>query len=236
MSKKHSHKSTQKLQQQRMLLALGGGVVAMAIVGLIFLLTSPSGAELPDGVKDRYEGIDQSTTIDGFPQLGNPNAPILVREYSSFTCPHCKDLSEEVIVPDLLPYIRNGQVRLVFVPLDRQTDRETDMNRAAFCASEQGKFFEMADVIFHWLGLVSYDNDRAIEAAGELGMDKGDFEDCINSNRTDPLIQRARQAFTDAGLTGTPSVFLNRDRVSDPFNSLITRIDELLAAEEESEQ
>ena len=231
MSKRRQKKEQAKTQQQRMLLTIGGAVIAMVIAGIIIFTTLPSNVELPDDIDTKYENVEQSKTLDGFPQLGDSDAPIIVREYSSFTCPHCKDLSDDVITAQLLPYIERGQVRLIFVPLDRQAENETNMTRAALCASEQGQFFEMHDVMFHWQGLVSYSNSQAIDAAGELGMDTDQFETCLNSNQTDNLIRQARQEFSDQGLTGTPSVFVNREQV-DPFSGIIAQVNELLAEED----
>lgn len=212
MSKRSSGKSAKakQLQQQRMLIVIGGAVAAVVVIGAIVLFSLPAGAELPDGIEDKYAGIEQSVSAEGYPMLGDPDAPVLVQEFSSYTCPHCKDLHEDVMSDELLPFIRDGQVRLISVPFDRRGQDETDMVRAAFCAMEQGMFFEMNSVLYHWRGSVSFSKDRVESAASELGMDEGELLDCMNSNVTNRLIEQARTDFTDRGLTGTPTVFVNR--------------------------
>ena len=51
---------------------------------------------------------------------GRPNAPILMVEYASMTCPHCARWQKEVMPKLLATYINTGKVRYVFreFPLD----------------------------------------------------------------------------------------------------------------------
>jgi protein-disulfide isomerase len=165
-------------------------------------------AELPDGVETKYDGLQQTQTAQGYPMLGNPDAPVLVKAFSSYTCPACRTW-HETIVERVLPFVENGEVRFVAVPFDRQSEDETAIVRASLCAMEQGMYFEMSSVLYHWQGLVSYSNDRAESAAAELGMDVDEFTDCLNSNRVNGLIAQARQDFIDRGFTEAPMVAVN---------------------------
>lgn len=228
MSKRLSKKQRQQRQQ---LFMIGGGVaLAIAIAAGIIITMAPSGAELPDGIETKYEGLQQSTTAQGYPQLGDPDAPILVQEFSSFTCPFCKDLHEETISPELLPQIEAGHVRLVFAPINLNHDEdEPNMIRATMCAGDQEKFFEMHDVIFHWQGLVSFSSSRVESAADELGLDVDSFMDCYNSNRHDRISQTASQDMIDRGLRiSTPTVLVNRNQV-DPFNEMMLTVESLIS-------
>ncbi len=227
MAKRLSKKQQQ--QRQQMILLGGGAVVALVIVAVLIFTMLPSGAELPSGVKTKYQGLQQSTTAQGYPQLGDPDAPILVQEFSSFTCPFCKDLHEDIISPDLMPFIEAGQVRWVFAPVDLGRDDEAEMVRAAVCASEQGKFFELHDVLFHWQGRVSFSQSRVESAADELGLNVDEFNRCYNSNRGDRVAQLAVQDMQDRGLRiSPPTVLLNRNPV-DPFRELIAGVNALVA-------
>ncbi len=221
---------TKKQKQQQQLIFLGAGILAaLLVVAFIVYQMIPSGAELPDGVMTKYEGLQQSTTAQGYAQLGNPDAPILVQEFSSFTCPFCKELHEDIISPELLPLIKDGQVRLVFAPINLNHDeKEPNMIRAAMCALEQEKFFEMHDVLFHWQGRVSFSDGRIEDAASELGLDTDSFMNCYNSNRADRIAQAAIQDLRDRGLNiSTPTVFVNRIQV-DPFAEMMLTINSLL--------
>lgn len=223
--------SKKQRQQRQQLIFVAVGVVAALIVAVaIILITSPSGgAELPDDINTKYQGLQQSTSAQGYPQLGDPDAPILVQEFSSFVCPYCKQLHEDVISPDLLPLIESGQVRLIFSPIDLGHDAdEPAMIRAAMCGLEQGKFFEMHDTMFHWQGLVSFSQERVEDAADELGLDVDDFMSCYNSNRYDQISRTAVQDMQDRGLRiSTPTVLVNRIQV-DPFAEMLSTINTLI--------
>jgi protein-disulfide isomerase len=235
MSKRAGSKAAKakQQQQQRILLIVGGAVAAVVIVAAIVLLTSPAGAELPDGVETKYEGLQQTQTAEGYPMLGDPDAPILVQDFSSYTCPACKTW-HETIDEDVIPFVADGDVRFVAVPFDRQGEDETAMVRASLCAMEQDMYFEMSAVLYHWQGLVGYSNDRAESAADELGMDVDEFTDCINSNRANGLIAQARQDFVDRGFTGTPTVLVNRDEVAP--SRVVAEIESLLTALEAQDE
>lgn len=232
------HLSKKQKQQRQQLILVGGGIVAAAVIMAVIIFTMlPSGAELPDGVKTKYEGLQQSSTTQGYPQLGDPDAPILVQEFSSFTCPYCKELHEDTISPDLLPLIKQGHVRLVFAPINLGHDEdEPNMIRAAMCASDQEKFFEMHDVLFHWQGTVGFSEDRVEAAADELGLDVDGFMSCYNSNRYDGISREAGQDMRDRNLNiSTPTVLVNRDQV-DPFNEMMRTVTALIAEANTTEE
>ena len=78
-----------------------GGIIAVALVAVIvfivLIVNAPAEAPIPDGALTRYDGIQQTRTQpEGYPRLGDPNAPVQVAEYSSFDCPHCRDFHDAV--------------------------------------------------------------------------------------------------------------------------------------------
>ena len=100
---------------------------------------------------------------------------------------------------------------------------------ASECAREQGKFWEMHDVIF--------ENQRQIGAAkleeyagGIEGLDAGKWKTCFSSNKHKNRIQADQRTATSLGARGTPAFFVNGRFLSgaQPFNSFKTVIDEEL--------
>jgi protein-disulfide isomerase len=113
-------------------------------------------------------------------------------------------------MPDILEFVRNGQVKLVFVPINRVGGPGADETaRAAVCAGEQGKFWEMHDVMFHWQGRVNPSKPRIDTAAEELGLDTGDFDNCYDSGETRDTLRQAWGEMTGLGFNATPTVFLD---------------------------
>jgi protein-disulfide isomerase len=174
MAKRRKRQETvQKRKQERVQKTIVyGSIVGVLILAALFLyyVVLDTTAPIPDGVLTAYEGIPQSMTNDGYGVLGDPTAPIEVVEYSSFGCPHCKDLQSEI--KSLLPFIRDGEVRLTFVPIYNVSPPGADEGaRAAVCAGRQGKFFEMHDVMFIWIGSTGYGYRNILSASLQLELD-----------------------------------------------------------------
>lgn len=216
---KYRKRSTKKNKTVRSPQQLGFlAVISVVVLGFIAFLayqTLPSDSEVPDEVDSIYSGLERSVTAEGYAQLGDPDAEIIIREYSSFSCSHCKSF-EELVNEEVLPYIESGDVRLIMIFVNRGAPDEKAMIRAAYCAIEQDRFWEMQHTIFHWQGLVSFSDSRVEDAAKELNMEDVDaFMDCYYSVRTDELLQQAEDDFSTRGFSYTPTVLINNRQIND---------------------
>src|SRR5262249_60234072 len=79
--------------------------------------------------------------------LGPEHAPVVVVEYGDFECPNCKNAAPAV---KMLLANYTGKVRFVFrhFPLEDAHPHSLAAAEAAECAGEQGKFWEMHDLLF----------------------------------------------------------------------------------------
>ncbi|MDQ7024615.1 MAG: thioredoxin domain-containing protein [Anaerolineae bacterium] len=226
-TKERKQERQKQRQRNRQYLIIGAIVIAaVALVGLYALANLPSEAPLPDTL-DRYAEIPQSVTNDGFPMLGDPSAPIEVVEYASFACVACKEFHQNSF-DDLLARVEAGQVRFVYIPREIGTVPNAEgANRGAVCAGEQGKFWEMHDVLFHWhdvLGNSAFQGNRISTGAEEIGLNVDTFNSCFNSSRVSDLLTRAR---IDE-ISGTPSFKVNGADVEPRIQAILEAIDSLL--------
>jgi len=78
--------------------------------------------------------------------LGDPNAPVEIREYSSLTCPHCASWHTDTLPQLRADYIDSGKAKLVYrdFPLDL---RAWLAAAVAHCAGP-GSFFAFLDVLY----------------------------------------------------------------------------------------
>ena len=78
--------------------------------------------------------------------LGDPAAPVEIREYSSLTCPHCRTFHLETLASLKPDYIETGKAKLVYrdFPLDL---RAWLASAVAHCAGP-GRFFTFLDVLY----------------------------------------------------------------------------------------
>lgn len=203
----------QQQQQSRQRWIIGIAVVSAVVVAVLFFTSqSPTEAPIPDGVATKYENYITSTDDDGFPLLGNPNAPVTVREFSSFSCPGCEQFHSNVY-PQLLPYVERGEINFIYMPLQTGSLRNAEgASRAAMCALEQDMFWEMHDVLFDWhstFANTAFNGSRLEGAVQGLGLDVGEFNECFNSQRTTDLLFLAQQQ----GISGTPTIQVNGNTV-----------------------
>ena len=139
-------------------------------------------------------------------------------------------------------YVKSGKVELVFVDLPLAMHRHAfGAARAAACAGEQSKFWEMHHQLFA--------NQRALAPAQlrghaqELGLDLARFDECVASGKHDGAIREDVRLAQGLGVQGTPAFLLGRrvpksDKVEvldvvkglPSYEELAKRLDALLAA------
>jgi protein-disulfide isomerase len=161
------------------------------------------------------------------PAMGDPNAPVTIVEYSDYQCPFCWRHFQETI-PQLQPYIDAGQVRYIFkdLPIRRSHPEAQKAHEAARCAREQGgdeAYWQMHDIIFEnqdvWGGSSSH-----VEVLKGLASDAGfaerAFNECLDSDRYEDAVSTDLAEGNSFGVTGTPTFFINGQRVvgAQPFS------------------
>jgi protein-disulfide isomerase len=222
-AKERREMERRRQKQQQTLLAVVVGVALLVVVvgGILLTVFAPVDATVDDKIKTAYASIVSNegwtgTTEQGFYFIGAPNAPVVVEEFSSFSCPHCATFHRDVFT-NIMDKISAGQVKFVYMPLTRFGSFESEpMAKAALCAGEQGKFWQMHDLMFDWAGRYgpgANDGRRLTNGAQGLGLDTGKFDGCMNSSGTQDLITKAATDAGTRGVTGTPTVFVDNEKV-----------------------
>jgi protein-disulfide isomerase len=147
---------------------------------------------------------------------GDPNAPIQIVEFSDFQCPFCDRFYTE-IEPLLVEYfVKTGKIHFTYrsagnwVSNNGGTGRteSQDAAAAAYCAADQGKFWEMHDSLFANNRDVedqgSFSDKRLTAIAEKVGLDMNAFQDCYSSGKYKDQVQQDFDDATAAGISGTP--------------------------------
>jgi protein-disulfide isomerase len=142
--------------------------------------------------------------------LGRADAPIVMVEYASATCPHCAAFHEKVLPLIKAEYIDTGKVRFIFreFPLD-QVALATFM--LARCVPED-KYFATIDLIFRRQGIWMKGDKPAelLKIAQMAGMDKAGFDTCLRRDElAKAIVESSRKAAKEFGIKGTPAIFIN---------------------------
>jgi len=183
------------------------------------------------------------TTLNVHGELfrGNERAVVAIIEYSDFECPYCGKYERDTSPQILENYIKTGKVKLYYRDLTSPTHpRAIPAARAARCAGEQDKYWEMHDSLFATQGALS---DAALENRAQvLALDTKRFNECFSSGRYADELQKALEEAEKMGIDGTPTFFIGavdargetmtvaaRISGAHPFETFRSALDEVLA-------
>jgi protein-disulfide isomerase len=181
-------------------------IATLVVISAYFLLTK---TQVPTSQKQQSVEIQTGN----LPPLGNPNAPIKIIEFGDFLCPFCAQAVTD-LYPQIEDLINQGKVVLYF--RDFVVHPEANIiHNAARCANEQGKYWEFNKNAFQKFlnGVDTSKKENLLSLAKELNLDLQSFEKCLDENRYSQDIQNDFQAGVSAGVEGTPTFFINGQKV-----------------------
>lgn len=144
---------------------------------------------------------------------GNPEAAVTLVEYSDFECPSCAQFHPHV-KEVLEEHGDNIRFEYKHFPV---IGNVPSAGRAAEAAGQQGEFFAYHDKLFQEQGTWSRSTNPQQyfeEYAEELGLDMGLFKQHMRSSLLQDKIDQDFQDGRALGVTGTPTFFLNGERMN----------------------
>ncbi|HEX3552338.1 MAG TPA: thioredoxin domain-containing protein [Thermoanaerobaculia bacterium] len=160
------------------------------------------------------------------PAEGPATAPVTIVEFSDFQCPYCSRLTPTL---KQVKEKYGDKVRIVFrqfpLPMHQNAQKAAE---AALCANDQGKFWQLHDAMFSNQSALGVDQLKA--KAAELGLKADDFNKCLDSGAKVAVIEADKKAGSEAGVNGTPAMFINGRFVNGavPLEQLTSVIDDEL--------
>ncbi|RJQ46481.1 MAG: hypothetical protein C4538_06680 [Nitrospiraceae bacterium] len=156
---------------------------------------------------------------------GNKNAPVTIVEFSDFQCPYCAQVSP-TLMDVLKAYPKDVKLAFKHYPLPFHNYAMLAA-KASEAAKEQGKFWEMHDLIFQNLGQITEESLKNF--AQQLGLNAEKFSADLASNKYDQIIQQDIALARSSDVSGTPTIFVNGKRMQyRSFNDFKQVIDTIL--------
>ncbi len=159
---------------------------------------------------------------------GNANASVTLTEYGDYQCPAC-GVAEAILVQPLLEKY-GERVRFEFkqFPLRQIHPYAQEAAEATECAADQGKFWEMHEMMYKNQKNLNSKNIRAW--AEEITLDTDLFGRCLKSKIKKSVVQQDYAAGTELGVNSTPSFFVNGEKVtSNEIEVISSMLDAALA-------
>jgi protein-disulfide isomerase len=220
--KRAAEAAARAAEQRRRRTVVGAVVAAVVLVAAVVVViavqsgrtTTSADAPVPAGTSE------QGTAI----AVGDAAAPVVVDVYEDFQCPHCATFEEDV--GDTLRQLADdGAVLLRYRPIAfldgaSTTDYSTRaLNAAGVVLDSAGTdaFRTFHDRLFAEQpaeGTAGLSDDDLIGFAAEAGASGADVEDAIRDVRFGDWAARVTDAASKAGVTGTPTVLVDGERLA----------------------
>jgi protein-disulfide isomerase len=210
---------------------------AIAVLGLGgYVLTMPGSNTVtpadPLGAASAQESGDIDTSSIVEMTLGNPDAPVTVVEYASYTCPHCASFHSGPFKQLKADYIDTGKINFVY--------REVYFDRfglwasmIARCAGTPEAFFGISDVIYEQQSVWARAGEPTaivdeLRKIGLLaGLDAEKMEACLqDGDKARTLVAWYQENATAEGIESTPSFVINGTRYTNmPYEDMVELIE-----------
>lgn len=199
----------------------------MAAIAIAAILTVGAANPHPDWTT--YVTVTES----GSHVLGNPDAPVKLTEYISYTCPHCAHFEKESHAPLVRNYIQSGKVSLEVRHLMRDPV-DTAVALLTNCGAPGGFFGSHAfflDSQERWIDTMRTENETQVQRwyNGDLGKrmrtiaadfgfyammkqrgyDQAAVNRCLSDETTARKLSEQTRKAKNAGINSTPSLLLN---------------------------
>lgn len=222
---------------------IAGALIAAGIYlgGMRTAANQPLSASSNQGATGTPQDIQLNPVTPDDHILGNPNAKVVMVEYSDLECPFCKAF-QTTLHQIMNKYGANGDVAWVYrhFPLTELHPKAPKEAEAAECANEQGgndKFWQFVDGVYAVTpsnnGL---DPSELPKIAGQIGLNVDAFNTCLNSGKYADKVAAERADAIKAGGQGTPYTILVTAQGKLPisqgaisYDELSSLIDQLLA-------
>ena len=194
-------------------------VIAAVALGAYFLLPSnvQNVAVADETVSSETQDTDAAAVATGGIEdmiLGDPDAPITMIEYASYTCPHCGSFHQNTYPQLKADYIDTGKVKFIF--------REVYFDRFGLWASMvarcggQDRFFGITDLMFKTQGDWTRAGDASViveelRKIGRLaGLNNETLESCLqNEDQAKALVAWYQENAARDDINSTPSFIIN---------------------------
>ena len=189
-------------------------VIKTGLIHLSFLLwlALSLNCVFANDAKQMFNGVQVGFTEEGYPFIGEANAPVTMWEYSDYLCPFCGRHARDTYPKLLEQYISTGKLKLVFRDFAIPSLHSTAHfgHEAAWCVSEQNitYYWQMHDLLFERQSQWATISDPSGFLEGlvkEIGAKLGPYRRCFKKSTYQQVVEQGFNEAREMGFNGTPS-------------------------------
>lgn len=161
--------------------------------------------QLLSGFSEGFNGPPKTFDEGEQPTKGPSEAQFTIVEFADFACPHCAGAFGTLNA--LLAKRSDVKLTYYYFPLSFNGDKSIRAAEAAEEARRQGKFWEMAEMLFNnQLALSEADLMRYAE---KVGLNMADFSKAMKERTHKKKVMKDKRLGESSGVESTPSLFVN---------------------------
>ncbi len=165
--------------------------------------------------------------------LGNPDALVTVVEYASVTCGACANWHETVWPDFQAKYVDTGKVRFIYREFPTGNVSLANVGHLLANCAGPDKFFGMIGVQMkrqrQILSAGSNVKAEYVALAKSAGMSEADFDACMSNQEQTERLQSVLDGGINAGVTGTPTFFINGEKYNTNVVYSVEDFDKIIA-------
>ena len=155
--------------------------------------------------------------------LGEKNAPVKIKIYSSLTCPHCANFHKNIVPLIEKNYVKSGVVQLIFMdfPLDQAS---LNASKILHCSNEERQI-KLLNKIYEkqssWASGSSIEqiNSNLQKVVENLGINSSEFKKCLNNVVVEDKILNGRiEGQKKYSISSTPTIIINEKKFEGTVN------------------
>ncbi len=181
------------------------GAIAVVGIGALSYLSAR-----PKAAATQWDSSLPKLTARGHLE-GSDSAQVQVIEFADFECPACGQFAT-LIEPDVRAHlVDSGVVSIRFVDFPLSMHRNTwNAHRAAWCAGDQDKFWQMHDAIYQnqdrWNSEATDNPDNVLAGVAQgIGLNMDEYNKCVKDKKYQAQIQANETLAENQHLDQTPT-------------------------------
>jgi len=204
--------------------------------------SQPSAPSQPTQPSAPTQPSKVSLTIPSYaPYQGQASAGLNIVEFADYQCPFCERYYSQTEPQVTADYVTTGKAKYYFLDFAFLGPDSTTLGDGAWCANDQGKYWEYHDYVYQHQGQENSGwatADNVKQMAGNItGLDVAKFSTCLDAKTYESRVGTLTQLGQGVGVTGTPSFLIGSDAKgytlvvgAQPYATIKAAIDQQLSA------